>query len=313
MLHTERSFTTHGDALHLLSYLFARMVMKKKILIDLLQSYMQEHIRPDNSKYMAIVFKDTCKIAKETELSLLAIECAALEAGIVLERYSRNQKSLSNADQLRLLRSHVAIIGLGGLGGTVTEILARIGVGRLTLVDGDVFDESNLNRQLLSIPANIGKSKAETAKNRVEKINPAVEVHMVAEFFKADNGQEILHGAHLAIDCLDTIADRFILEEACRKAKIPLISAAIGGSSGQATVIFPDDPGLKNIYGLSPKAPLKGMEAFVGTLPFGAVYMAAVECAEATTILLGRPSELKNKLFLAEITDHTTELFSLSE
>ncbi len=240
-----------------------------------------------------------------------AIECAALEAGIVPERYSRNQKSLSNADQLRLFRSHVAIIGLGGLGGTVTEILARIGIGRLTLVDGDFFDESNLNRQLLSNPAIIGKSKAEAARLRVQEINPAVEVRVVPEFFRAENGQTILHGAQLAIDCLDTITDRFVLEASCRKALIPLVSAAIGGSSGQATVIFPDDPGLKNIYGPPGQAPQKGIEASFGTLPFGAVYMAAVECAEATTILLGKPSELRNKLFLAEIGDHTTELFSL--
>ena len=285
--------------------------MEKKTLIDLLQSYTQQRTRPDNSSYTAVVFEDTCKIAKEMSLSLLAVECAALEADIVPERYSRNQKSLSNTDQLRLLRSHVAVIGLGGLGGTVTEILARIGIGRLTLVDGDCFDESNLNRQLLSSPANIGKSKAETARTRVQEINPAVEIRMVADFFKADNGQEILHGAQLAIDCLDSIADRFVLEKACQKALIPLISAAIGGSSGQATVIFPDDHGLKGIYGQFQRAPNKGMEASVGTLPFGAVYMAAVECAEATTLLLGRPSELKNKLYLAEIADHTTELFSL--
>lgn len=285
--------------------------MENKILLDLLHASAQQRTRPDESLYMAILFRDTQEIAEQTGLPLATIECAALEAGIVPERYCRNQKSLSNADQLRLLRSHVAIIGLGGLGGTVTEILARIGIGRMTLVDGDSFDESNLNRQLLSSPANIGKSKAGVAKLRVEEINPAVEIRTVPQFFKADNGPAILHGAHLAIDCLDTITDRFILEEGCKTASIPLVSAAIGGSSGQATVIFPEDPGLKDIYGPPGKAPSKGFEASVGTLPFGAVYMAAVECAEATTILLGNPSELRKKLFLAEIGDHTTELFSL--
>ena len=285
--------------------------MKNNILLDLLQSLAQRRTRPDKSSYMAILFRDVWAIADKTGLSLRRIECAALEAEIVPERYCRNQKTLSNADQLRLLRSHVAIIGLGGLGGTVTEILARIGIGQMTLVDGDCFDESNLNRQLLSSPANVGKSKAETAKLRVQEINPAIEVHTVPEFFRADNGQAILHGTQLAIDCLDTIADRFILEDSCRKASIPLISAAIGGSSGQATVIFPEDPGLKDIYGPPGKAPKRGIEASVGTLPFGAVYMAAVECSEATTILLGKTPELRNKLFLAEIGDHTTELFSL--
>lgn len=285
--------------------------MENKILLNLLQSFAQQRTRPDKSSYMAILLADAWKIVKKTGLSLRTVEGAALEAGIVPERYCRNQKSLSNTDQLRLLHSHVAIIGLGGLGGAVTEILARIGIGQMTLVDGDCFDESNLNRQLLSSPANIGKSKAETAKLRVQEINPAVEVHAVAEFFRLENGQAILHGAQLAIDCLDTITDRFILEENCKKATIPLISAAIGGSSGQATVIYPEDPGLKDIYGSPGKAPQKGIEAAAGTLPFAAVYMAAVECSEVTTILLGKPPELRNKLLLTEISDHTIELFSL--
>jgi molybdopterin/thiamine biosynthesis adenylyltransferase len=212
--------------------------MANKELITLLQAHARQSSRPDTSLYQALGFDKAWTIAEKTGLPLLKVECAALEIGIIPERYSRNQKSLTNADQLRLLRSHVAIIGLGGLGGTVTEILARIGVGRLTLVDGDYFEESNLNRQLLSSSAAIGKSKAAAAQVRVQQINPGVEVCMVPEFFKADNGQDILGDAQLAIDCLDNITDRFVLEEACRIASIPLISAAIGGSSGQATVIY---------------------------------------------------------------------------
>ncbi|MGB3209383.1 MAG: HesA/MoeB/ThiF family protein [Desulforhopalus sp.] len=285
--------------------------MANKRVTDLLRLHFKQHTRPDNSSYRAILFADVCEIATETGLSIKAVECAALEAGIVPERYSRNQTSLSNVEQLQLLRSHVAIIGLGGLGGTVTELLARIGVGCLTLVDGDCFDESNLNRQLLSCPANLGRPKTEAARVRTQEINPAVEVRTIPEFFKAENGQAILHGAQLAIDCLDTITARFLLEEACRRASIPLISAAIGGSSGQATVIFPEDPGLQNIYGASGKTRNRGIEASVGTLPYGAVYMAAVECAEATAILLGRPSDLRNRLLIAETNDHTTEIFNL--
>ena len=285
--------------------------MANNELSDLLKVHARCRSRPDKSVYQAIFFDDACAIADKTGLSLLKVECAALEAEIIPERYSRNQKSLTNADQLRLLHSHVAIVGLGGLGGTVTEILARIGIGRLTLVDGDRFDESNLNRQLLSSTTTLGRLKAEAAQARVQLINPAVEVRLIPEFFRAENGSEILRGAQLAIDCLDTITDRFILEEACRIATIPLISAAIGGSSGRATVIFPGDHGFKSLYGLPGKAPKQGIEATAGSLPYAAVYMAAVECAEATTILLGKPSELKNKLFVAEVADHSTELLSL--
>ena len=285
--------------------------MNNSQLSDLLDSRKRTKYRPDNSSYTSLLLSDACAIALRTGLSLQAVECAALAADILPERYSRNQKSLSCADQLRLLQSHVAIIGLGGLGGTVTEILARLGVGHLTLIDGDVFDESNLNRQLLSNTARLGEKKAEVAEARVRDINPAVTPRTFTEFFTAANSQTILAGVQLAVDCLDTIPARFVLEEACRKAGIPMVSAAIAGASGQATAIFPTDPGLQLIYGAKEKAPLKGIEASLGTLPFAAVYMATVECAEVATILLGRPPELRHRLFLAEISDHTSELLEL--
>jgi len=286
--------------------------MNSDNLSDLVQSLAQKRFRPDETEYSSLLYNDECTIAHKTGRSLKDVECAALKINVVPERYCRNQNSLSNIDQLKLLQSHVAIIGLGGLGGTVTEILSRLGVGSLTLVDGDSFDESNLNRQILSSPANLGKSKAETAGNRIREINPAIEIRLVKEFFTTDNSQDILSGAHLAIDCLDTIIDRFSLEDGCRESKIPLVSAAIGGTSGQATAIFPEDTGLQLIYGPPDKSQKRGIEASLGTLPFAALYMAAVQCAEVTNILLGKDSELRNKLFLAETSEHTSELVMFS-
>lgn len=285
--------------------------MENNFLLEALQARSQLQKRPDKSSYKAILFADVQDIAQKYGKSLREVEETALAAGIVPERYCRNQKTLSNKDQLLLLQSHVAVIGLGGLGGTVVEILARLGVGTLTLVDGDSFDESNLNRQLLSSPAVIGQAKAACAKNRVQEINPAVDVYPIPEFFEIENGQAILNGVDLAIDCLDTIASRLTLEQFCKKCSIPLVSSAIAGSSGQATVVFPEDPGLCDIYGPPEKIPERGIETTLGTLPFGAVYMAAVECAAATNILLNKTDQLRNRLFLAEIGDHTSELFDL--
>ena len=90
-----------------------------------------------------------------------------------------------------------------------------------------------------------------------------------------------------------------------------MVSAAVGGTSGQAIAVFPGDPGLHRIYGAKDKAPARGIEASLGTLAFSAIYMAAVECAELTTILLGRPPELRNRLMLAEIGEHTAEVIRL--
>lgn len=286
--------------------------MTQSTLQHLLGLNSESKDRPDGAPYISLSFSNECRLAEQTGHSLKEIELEALKNNIVPERYCRNQTSLSNRDQQKLLQSHVAVIGLGGLGGTVTEILARTGVGRLTLVDGDSFDDSNLNRQILSNPANLGKPKAKVAAQRVNEINPAVETCPIETFFTSQNGEKILHDVHLVVDCLDTISDRFVVETSCRSLSLPMVSAAIAGSSGQATVIIPGDPGLKMVYGTPQRAPAKGVEASIGTLAFAAMYMASVECAEVVTILLGNPSELQNRLFLADIKEHTTDLVDFS-
>ncbi len=282
-------------------------------LAEQLHAAARERQRPDGTAYRALLLEDATRIARLSAVALGEVERAALGEEIIPERYSRNQKTLGNADQLRLLQARVAVIGLGGLGGTVMEILARIGVGRLTLVDGDCFDESNLNRQLLSSPAVLGLAKAEIAGQRVAEINPAVVCRIVPQFLTADNGEEILDGCSLAVDCLDNIPGRFTLEEACGRRKIPLVSAAIGGTSGQATVVLPGDDGLRRIYGAPEAAPTRGSEASFGTLPFTAWQLAAVECAEVVSLLLCRPAALHQRLLLLETRDHLCELVQLTE
>lgn len=275
---------------------------------ELIQQYSHRKQRPDNSHYTSITLADAVKIADESNLSLAEVEQQSFELGILPERYSRNQKTLSLKDQQQLHLSHVAIVGLGGLGGTVTEILARIGIGRLTLIDGDCFDESNLNRQLLSSPDYLGIAKARIAAKRAKELNPAIRVKGIEEFLKPDNGEKLLKGASLAIDCLDTISDRFILEEICHKIEIPFISAAIGGTSGQALVVFPHERSLETIYGKKDKAPRKGVEASMGTLPYTAIHMAAIETAEAINVLLGKTSRLRSSILLTDVADHSHEI-----
>ena len=253
-----------------------------------------EKKRPDGSAYRSLSYAQQAELAQSGELSQRRIQLLALEQGIVPKCYARNQKRLSSADQIKLLQTRVAIVGLGGLGGTVTEILARIGIGQLRLIDGDRFDESNLNRQLLSSIELLGRPKAEAAVRRVQAINPAVEAEPVVEFMVNDNAVQCLTGTAIAVDCLDSIVSRFVLERACHQLKIPLVSAAIAGTSGQATVIYPEDPGLSAIYGDPEKAADKGVEKSLGTLCFAAVALAAMECAEVVALATGRPAPLRN-------------------
>lgn len=285
--------------------------MQDKI-IRLLKDYTEEKRRADNSQYSALDLQNALKIATEAAIPLYEVEEIALSKGITPTRFSRNQRLLTTNDQKQLHLAHIAVIGLGGLGGGVTELLARIGIGNLTLIDGDSFDETNLNRQLLSTVANIGMPKATVARERVLSINPATRVKTHLQFLEPHNGYDLLAEADLAIDCLDTISDRFTLEHICTKRNIPLISAAIAGKSGQATVIFPEDTGLKNFYGEQKDAPKRGVETSIGTLSYTAAYMAAIECAEAINIILKKNLPLRNCLLFADLSDYSVERIQTS-
>ena len=103
-----------------------------------------------------------------------AVEETVLANNLLPARYQRNRSMLSITDQLQLFRSRIAVIGCGGLGGYIIEELARLGVGHIVAIDPDVFEEHNLNRQLLATPASLGKAKVEAAAARVNEINPAV-------------------------------------------------------------------------------------------------------------------------------------------
>ncbi len=268
---------------------------------------------PDDTPCRIISVKDMLRLSDESGQTGRSVEIAALQNGIIPERYLRNRQSLSAADQIQLLQSRVGIVGLGGLGGLVTEALARIGVGGLSLIDGDIFESHNLNRQLLSSTENLGVAKAEAAAERVAAINPSIEVSRHTGFLTATNAADMINGCDLVIDCLDNIRSRFTLQSAARRAHIPMISAAVAGLSGHVTAIFPNDRGLEAIYG--PEDQLvadKGEETRLGNLAPGVNLIASLESAEALKILLGRPHALKNRLLMVDLTDYTFDTLQLT-
>lgn len=266
---------------------------------------------PDRTPYRSLSVRQIQELAQQTGMSGREIERAALENGFVPERYARNMRTFSLADQAALLKSHAGVVGLGGLGGTVTEILARMGVGRLTLIDGDRFEDSNLNRQLLSSPANLTQPKADAAARRVRRINPSTEAIVHACFLTAQNAAELLAGCDVVVDCLDNLRTRFEVEDACRLIGCPMVSAAVAGAAGHITVVFPQDRGLRLVYGEPESLPLKGAETSLGTVPYSVAFLASLECAEAAKVLLGRGSLLRDKLLVADLTEGIIEVMNL--
>ena len=267
----------------------------------------------DGTPCRAIAAVQVIRLADEAGVTGRTVELAALRQHILPDRYLRNMKTLSEADQIRLLESTVCIVGLGGLGGTVTETLARMGIGRFCLVDGDVFEAHNLNRQLLSDVDRIGMPKVDAAVMRVKTINPGIEVVATSAFLTPENADTLLGSCDLVVDCLDNIHSRFTLEAAAKRGGIPMVSAAVAGISGHVTTIFPEDNGLETIYG--PEDQLKttkGAETRLGCLSPGVNLIAALECAEVLKILLQKEKTLKNKLLVVDLADYTVETLQLS-
>jgi molybdopterin/thiamine biosynthesis adenylyltransferase len=281
------------------------------LTLDKIAKQCIDRVSPDGTAYKSLSLDAIEAISLSEEKSLSEITRAALENNIIPERYTRNMQTLTVEDQTRLLSSRACVVGLGGLGGQVVEILARIGIGHMTLIDGDVFEESNLNRQLLSQKTLLGTPKANAAKQRVSDLNDGISITSHALFLTADNANSLISNSQVVVDCLDNLKTRFVLEQACRQAKIPLVSAAIAGLSGQVTVVFPEDSGLTQIYGAADSAPDKGAEATLGTLPNTATIMAALEATEVIKILLGKGALLRNKLMIVDLMDHVFEVIQL--
>lgn len=202
-------------------------------------------------------------------------------------RYLRNREAISEDEQTLLGGKRVLVVGCGGLGGMAIECLARLGVGNLRIVDGDFFEESNLNRQLLCSPLNLGKPKTLAAEQRVRAVNPLVRMEALQTDLSSENAAELLVGCDVAIDCLDNIPARMLLQEAAKTAGIPLVHAAVAGWMGRVCVVQPGQDILNRLY---PRlAEIQGEEQNMGTLAFTASLVASWQAAEAVKILLGKP------------------------
>ena len=271
-----------------------------------------ERRRPDGTSYRSLATTEVETLARTLAVGRRRVEQAALAAKVIPERYARNMSSLSISDQQRLLDCTVCVAGVGGLGGHVAEILARIGVGGLRLVDNDRFEDSNLNRQRFADAESLGAHKARLAQQRIAAINPAVEAVALCETLTQDNGPDVLGDADIAVDCLDSLPARLALQEACRRRKIPMVSAAVAGMSGQLTVFFPEDRGLAVLYGDLDEAPERGAETTLGNLPFAVALLASLECSEAVKVLLGKTTTLHRRLLVFDLAEPVFEVIELA-
>ena len=223
------------------------------------------------------------------------------------ERYSRNIPAVSMEDMETLRRSKVLVVGCGGLGGFILEYLARMGVGELTAVDGDVFCESNLNRQILSTVNNMGMNKAQAATERIREINPDVRVTTVPEFFTKENAAGLLSDVDLVMDALDNVSARHILEDAASEAGLPIIHGAISGWDLQVMLVRAGSGKLHMLY---PEGSRPGTKT---SLPFTPAACAALQAAMAVRYLCGHTSGQDDSLFVGSLRDLSFESIPLGD
>lgn len=212
-----------------------------------------------------------------------------------MNRYAKNG-ILTKQEMLLLKKAHICVVGCGGLGGYIMEMLSRIGIGKITIIDGDVFDETNLNRQLLSLTHNLGQYKVEVARARIKSVNPEVKINMHKVYINKENANRLIDDATLVIDALDSIEIRKILQNACESMDVPLIHGAIAGWYGQVTTIFPGDKTLDRLYTTNKD---KGIETDLGNPSFTPATVASIQVSEAIKVLINkkRTAEKQNSLY----------------
>ncbi len=249
------------------------------------------------------------EIARARGLTAGAAERSALEAGIVPERYRRNGSGISVEQQLALSRSAVAVVGCGGLGGHVVEELARLGVGRITAIDPDVFEEHNLNRQLFCDESVLGKPKVESAVARIALVNPAVELVAMRERFTGKNAGCLLAGASVVVDALDSVQSRRELAASCAVLGLPLVHGSIAGWFGQVAVQYPGESTIETLYaGFKGD---RGVEERLGTPSFTPAVVAGLQAALACKIILGIESGLRRRVLMIDLLRMSFEKIAL--
>ena len=263
-----------------------------------LTAALQAHVAKAGGSPPAIGVLTTRRLAEECRCTVGDVERAALAARILPERYRRNLGTIGWEGQERLLRSVVAVVGAGGIGGWIIEGLARMGIGYLTIIDSDRFEENNLNRQLGCTERTMGLPKAEVLAERVAQVNAAVVTAPCVARLGAANAGELLAGAEVVVDALDTLPARMDLQRAAGALGIPMVHGAIAGYTGQVTTVLPGDAGLTALYG--DVVPERGIETTLGNPAATPMMVAAWQIHEVIKLLVGAKHVLRARLLLMD-------------
>lgn len=252
---------------------------------------------------------DTLLLAERHGCAPRCVHMAALDRDIWPLRYVRNFDSLTPADQKKLLETRVAVIGAGGLGGYVLELLARTGFGTLVSADPETFDETNLNRQAMARTDTLGEFKTDAAAAMLFRINPTIDIVTHKTRIASDNIDAVLNGCHIAVDALDNAEDRLILQEACSRCNIALVHGTLAGFEGRVMTVYPGDPGLRLLYGGDDDKDETPAERRMGVPAVAPAFIASLQAMEVLKIVLSRGRPFRNQMLYADLENGHFEEF----
>ena len=218
-----------------------------------------------------------------------------------VQRYSRHliMPEVGMEGQLKLKRARVLTIGTGGLGAPLGLYLAAAGVGHLGLVDFDVVDSSNLQRQVTFTTADVGKPKSEAAKARLSALNPAIEIISYETRLTSDNALELFRDYDIIVDGTDNFPTRFLVNDACILLGKPNVYGSIFRFEGQATVFgYPDGPCYRCLYPEPPPPGLVPSCAEGGVLGVLPGIVGSIQAMETIKLILGAGEPLVGRLLL---------------
>jgi molybdopterin/thiamine biosynthesis adenylyltransferase/rhodanese-related sulfurtransferase len=223
-------------------------------------------------------------------------------------RYQRHLllPEVGEEGQLKLLDAKVLLLGAGGLGAPSALYLAAAGVGTIGVVDMDVVDESNLQRQIIHNLDRVGMRKVDSARETIEKLNPDVTVRTHDERLSADNVMELLSQYDLVVDGFDNFPSRYLLNDASLKTGTPVVHGSIFRFEGQATVFKPHDGPCYRCFLPEPPPPeLAPSCAEAGVLGVLPGIIGSIEAMEAIKLILGYGESLSGKLLAYDSTDES--------
>lgn len=219
-----------------------------------------------------------------------------------LRRYSRHLliPEVGLAGQERLNAARALVIGAGGLGSPALQYLAAAGVGRIGVVDDDVVDETNLQRQTIFTTADVGRKKAAAAAERLTAINPLVAVDSIEVRFDASNARDLVRLYDVVLDCTDNFATRYAINDACFLEKRCDVYGSIFRFDGQVSVFAPSGPCYRCLYPEPPPLESRPTCSEGGVLGTLAGIVGAWQAGEAIKVLLGIGEPLVGRLLLLD-------------